>query len=221
MHSPTKRSLFPHKGIHARYHRKIRTNGKIVDQILSTKNSSPRSCERAYPTWSTPAGFRLSKKKGRCQTANKTVTLVPQENDLSLRGARMLAAINQLNEAGGSMDVHDLEALEGPTITSALRRLEKKAWSSLEAEKIATKPKLIPFPPPEHHIHPTNSNKQHLTSSVVEKMVAISCMASQVRENRGLFASGRKESSQKGSRPRSSYQRSLTPFSSVGESTIW
>lgn len=68
----------------------------------------------------------VEKERGGVKQKIKTVTLVPLDNPPSIRGARMQAAINQLKEAQGFMDVQDMEALEGPTITSALKRLEKK-----------------------------------------------------------------------------------------------
>ena len=68
----------------------------------------------------------VEKEKGGVKQQIKTVSLAPNINRAEITGARMIAAINQLEEAKGSMDIQDIEALEGPTITTALKRLEKK-----------------------------------------------------------------------------------------------
>jgi primosomal protein N' (replication factor Y) (superfamily II helicase) len=84
----------------------------------------------------------------------KTVTLSGDARAAQVRGGRMKAALNCLEDAGGTMDLPDILAAEGPTIRGALKRLESKGmvcFGSREDRSGAVFETLpasaVPFPP--------------------------------------------------------------------------
>ena len=52
----------------------------------------------------------------------------------NVSGARSIAAINAIHDAGGEIEINELARLEGPTIKDAVRRLSKKARRIPERE---------------------------------------------------------------------------------------
>ena len=67
------------------------------------------------------------KVNGGAKAMITTVSLTKNPADRTkIRGPRMLAAVNALEGANGSMDVNDIVQMEGPTIRPALKRLESK-----------------------------------------------------------------------------------------------
>ena len=83
---------------------------------------------KALNTLSKEKWIRCEEKENKGpQSMIKTVELTSRRGARpSIRGARMQAALNLLEDAGGMMDLQDLIALEGPTIRGALKRLEQK-----------------------------------------------------------------------------------------------
>ena len=85
------------------------------------------------------------------------------------------------------MDVRDLEALEGPTITSALKRLEKKGLVVLALRR--PKPCRGRYSSCFGYTSPPNDQQQAaLIISVVVTTAAIFCMGLRELENRDLQA---------------------------------
>ncbi|MEC7986055.1 MAG: primosomal protein N' [Myxococcota bacterium] len=108
------------------------------------------------------------KEHGGVKGHVKTVELAMPKEKVSLRGARMQAAFNQLIDAGGMMDVADLQAIEGPTIVSALKRLEKKGIVRFGKREDRSKAQVDTLPASGEK-HPPNDQQARALEDICHK----------------------------------------------------
>ena len=106
------------------------------------------------------------KESGGPRSMIQTVHLIASKDQaLEQRGARQLAAINALLAVGGTMDVIDLVRQEGPTIRSALKRLEKKQLVSFSHREDRTGADFKTLPASSKP-HPPNDQQQKALDAI-------------------------------------------------------
>ena len=117
----------------------------ILREIIAKPNRTAKGLSRAYPDLSLAQVTRLLDalcKKGLIRFEDKTksgpkskikyaVLGIPENQFDQVKGARSIAAVNAIHDAGGEIEIEELARLEGPTIKGAVKRLVDKGFLAI------------------------------------------------------------------------------------------
>lgn len=99
-------------------------------------------------------------KDGPKSKIKVAVLAVDTDTQSQVTGARAIAAINAINDAGGELDLEELSRLEGPTIRAAVKRLVEKGIIFIDEREDLRSAEFKTLPASSTP-HPLNDQQEH------------------------------------------------------------